>query len=117
MSINSPIRKLLVVSINQFDLLLLTICNLIYNFFDRAHEVNIYETKSRRLRSQKVVGTEKIEIGNLEDLLKVVFIDEECWDFEVVIVILALNQKKKSEVLRDKCTAGEGISSISIAIL
>ena len=97
----------------MFDLLLFTICNLIYSFFDRAQEANIYEIKSRRLRSQKVVSTEKVDIGNLEDLLGVVFIDEECGNLKVVIAILTINQKKKSDVLRDKCTAGEGISTIS----
>ena len=86
---------------------------MIYNFFDRAQEANIYEIKSRRLRSQKVVGTEKVDIGNLEDLPRVVFIDEECRNLKVVIEILTIHQKKKSNVLRDKCPAGEGISSIS----
>ena len=71
MNINAPIRKLLV-SVNQ--------C-LIYN--DRAQEAHIYEIKSRRLRTQKVVGTEKDDIGNLEDLLRVV--NEECGNLKVVI--------------------------------
>ena len=94
----------------MFDLVLFTVCNLIYNFFDRAREANIYEIKSRRLRSEKVVGTEKADIGNLEDLLRVVFIDEECGNLKVVIEILTINQKKKSDVLRDKYASGEGIS-------
>ena len=72
----------------MFDLLIFTVYNLIYNFFDRAQEANIYEIKLRRLRSQKVVGTEKVDIGNLEDLLRVVFIDEECGNLKVVIEIL-----------------------------
>ena len=72
----------------MFDLFLFTVYNLIYNFFDRAQEANIYEIKLRRLRSQKVVGTEKVDIGNLEDLLRVVFIDEECGNLKVVIEIL-----------------------------
>ena len=97
----------------MFDLVLFTVCNLIYNFFDRAREANIYEIKSRRLRSEKVVGTEKADIGNLEDLLRVVFIDEECGNLKVVIEILTINQKKKSDVLRDKYASGEGISLIS----
>ena len=97
----------------MFNLLLFTVCNLIYNFFDRAQEADIYERKLRRLRSQKVVGTEKVDIGNLEDLLRVVFIDEECGNLKVVIEILTINQKKKSDVLRDKCASGEGICSIS----
>ena len=91
----------------MFDLLSFTICNLIYNFFDRGQEANIYEIKSRRLRSQKV------DIGNLEDLLRVVFNDEECGNLKVVLAILTINQKKKSDVLCDKCAAGEGISTIS----
>ena len=97
----------------MFDLVLFTVCNLIYNFFDRAREANIYEIKSRRLRSEKVVGTEKADIGNLEDLLRVVFIDEECGNLKEVIEILTINQKKKSDVLRDKYASGEGISLIS----
>ena len=82
---------------------------MIDNFFDRAKEANIYEIKSRRLRSQKVVGTEKVD----KSLLRVVFIDEKCGNLKVVIEILTINQKKKSDVLRDKCASGEGISSIS----
>ena len=66
-----------------------------------------------RLRRQKVVGTEKVDIGNLEDLLRVVFIDEECGNLKVVIEILTINQKNKSDVLRDKCAVSEGISSMS----
>ena len=57
----------------MFDLLLFTIYNLIYNFFVRAQEANIYEIKSRRLRSRRVAGTEKVDIENLEDLLGGVF--------------------------------------------
>ena len=86
---------------------------MIYNFFDRAQEANICQIKSQRLRSQKVVGTEKVDIGNLEDLLRVLFINEECGNLKVVIEILTINQKKKSDVLRGKCASGEGISSIS----
>ena len=59
-----------------------------------------------RLRRQKVVGTEKVDIGNF-------FIDEECGNLKVVIEILTINQKKKSDVLRDKCAVSEGISSMS----
>ena len=58
---------------------------MIYNFFKKAQEANTYEIKSRRLRSQKVVGTEKVDIWSLEDLLRVVFIDEECRNLKVVI--------------------------------
>ena len=63
---------------------------MIYNFFNRAQETNIYEIKSQRLRSQKVVGTEKVDIGNLEDLLRVVFIDEESGNLKVVIVMTSV---------------------------
>ena len=69
----------------MFDLLLFTIFNVIYKFFDRAQEANIYEIKSWRLRSRKVVGTEKIDIGNLENLLRAVFIDEGCGNLKAVI--------------------------------
>ena len=58
---------------------------MIYNFFKKAQEANTYEIKSRRLRSQKVVGTEKVDIWSLEDLLRVVFINEECRNLKVVI--------------------------------
>ena len=58
---------------------------MIYNFFKKDQEANTYEIKSRRLRSQKVVGTEKVDIWSLEDLLRVVFIDEECRNLKVVI--------------------------------
>ena len=33
---------------------------MIYNYFKKAQEANVYEIKSRRLRSQKVVGTESL---------------------------------------------------------
>ena len=58
---------------------------MIYNYFKKAQEANIYEIKSLRLRSQKVVGTEKVDIWSLEDLLRVVFINEECRNLKVVI--------------------------------
>ena len=57
---------------------------MIYNFFKKDQEANTYEIKSRRLRSQKVVGTEKVYILSLEDLLRVVFIDEERRNLKVV---------------------------------
>ena len=55
--------------------------------------------------NQKVVkGIEIDDNGNLEDLLRVVFIDEECRNLKVVIdsgkLIRNINQKKKSHVLR-----------------
>ena len=58
---------------------------MIYNYFKKAQEANIYEIKSPRLRSQKVVGTGKVDIWSLEDLLRVVFINEECRNLKVVI--------------------------------
>ena len=58
---------------------------MICNYFKKAQEANIYEIKSRRLRLQKVVGTEKVDIWSLEDLLRVVFIDEERRNLKVVI--------------------------------
>ena len=58
---------------------------MIYNYFKKAQEANIYEIKSQRLRSQKVVGTEKVEIWSLEDLLRVVFIDKERRNLKLVI--------------------------------
>ena len=84
MNINPPITKLLLVLINQC-LIYFTICNSIYNFFDRAQEANMYEIKSRSLRSQKVVGIEKVDISNLQDLVRLVLISEECRNLKVVI--------------------------------
>ena len=108
----------------MFGLLLYTICNLIYNFFDRAKEANMYEIKPRRLRSQKVViGIEIDDIGSFEDLLRVVLINEECGNLKVVIdggkLTRNINQRKNSDVLRVyrfrsvRNAVGEGISSIS----
>ena len=92
---------------------------MIYNFFKKAQEANIYKTKSRRLRSQKIVGTQKVDIGSWEDLLRAVFIDEECRNLKVVIadgeLTRNINHQTKEEVRHFtwKCTAEEGISSIS----
>ena len=65
------------------------------------------------MKVHKVVGTEKDDIGNLEDLLGVVPIDEECGNLKVVIETISINQNKKSAVLRDKWASVEGISSIN----
>ena len=78
---------------------------MIYNFFETAKEANVYEIKSRRLCSQKVVTGIKIDdTGNLEDLLRVVFIDEECGNLKVVNdggeLTRNIKQKKKSDFLR-----------------
>ena len=45
----------------------------------------MYEIKSRSLRSQKVVGIEKVDISNLQDLVRLVLISEECRNLKVVI--------------------------------
>ena len=92
---------------------------MIYNFFKKAQEANIYKIKLRRLRSQKIVGTQKVDIGSWEDLLRAVFIDEECRNLKVVIadgeLTRNINHQTKEEVRHFtwKCTAEEGISSIS----
>ena len=73
MNINSPIIELFV---------LIKQC-LIYSY-----DLQLFQKssrgKSRRLLSQKVVGTEKVYILSLEDLLRVVFIDEERRNLKVV---------------------------------
>ena len=63
-----------------------------YKYFDSAEKANTYGVKSRRLRSQKVVIiVEELDcididdIGNIEDLLRVAFIDKTCWNLKVVI--------------------------------
>ena len=82
-----------------------------YNFFDRANEANIYEIKSRWLRSlQVVIVEEKLDgfviddIETLQDLLGVVFIDKECGNLRVATDDGELtrnnNQKKKSDLLQ-----------------
>ena len=71
----------------------------------------MYEIKWRKLRSQKVVivqeeldGIDKDDIGNLEDLLRVVFVDEACRNLKVVIgggeLNRNINQKKKSDLFQ-----------------
>ena len=58
---------------------------MIYNFFDRAKEANLYKIKSRRLHLEKVLtGIDIGSIGNLNNLLRAVFIDERCGNLEVV---------------------------------
>ena len=82
MNINSRISKLLV-SINQsFSGYLIYFY---YNIFDRAKEANMYEIKSRKLCSQNFVvveeeldGINMHDIGNIKDLLIVVFVDGAC---------------------------------------
>ena len=92
----------------MFDLLLFTICNKIYNFFDKAKEANLYKIKSRWLRSQKLfIGIDIDDIENLEELLTVVLIISESSGGELTRNI---NENKKSDVLQayksplcDKC--------------
>ena len=62
------------------------------------------EIKSQRLRSQKVpIGIEIDDIGNLEDLLRVVWIDEECQNLKIVNgsgeLTTNIRQKKMSDFL------------------
>ena len=73
--------------------------NLIYNFFDGAKEANLYKIKSPRLHSQKVViGFDIDDIGNLEDLLRIVFIDEECGNLKAVMEsLLETLTKRRSQ--------------------
>ena len=86
----------------------------------------MYEIKSWRLRSQKVViGIDIDDIGNWEDLLKVVLIDEKCRNLTVVIyggeLTRNFNQKKTSGVLQIHIpdlhslanAADEGVSSVT----
>ena len=50
----------------MLDLLLFTIYDLVYNFFDRAKEANLYKIKSRKRRSQKVLeGIDMDHVWNL----------------------------------------------------
>ena len=105
----------------MFDFTIFTICNLIYNFFNRAKKANRYEKKKsgETTFTKIVIGIDINDIGNLEDLLKVVFIDEKCGNLNLNAGELTrnINQKKKLDVLQDlqfvKNAAGEGISSIS----
>ena len=62
MNIKLPIRKLLVSINHSFSGYLIYFY---YIFFDRAKDANMYETKSKRLRSQKVVIVEE-ELGGIE---------------------------------------------------
>ena len=105
---NSLIRKLLF-SINQSYSGCLIY--LYYKVFDRAKDANMYEIKSRKLLSQKIFRVEEeldsIDAdgtGNLNDLLRLVFIAEELRNLKVVVdggeLIRNINQKKKSDVLQ-----------------
>ena len=87
MNINSLIRKLLVSITQCLILLLFKIRNLIYNFFDRAMVAIMYEIKV-------VIGIDIDDTGNLEDLLKVVLIDEKSGYLRVAIRAVKFNGKK-----------------------
>ena len=96
-----------------------------YYFFDRAKEANVYEIKTQRLRSQKVIiveeeleGIDIDGIGNLEDLLKVVFIDKAFGNLKINIddgeLTRNINRKTKSDLFQafwcplcDKCCRQE----------
>ena len=96
-------------------------------FLDRAKGINMYEIKSRRLHSQiltfffqyyfqknnhgfvKIATLQKkchscIDIGNLEDSPRLVFIDQECGKLIVVNdsaeLTMNINQKKKPDVFQ-----------------
>ena len=78
--------------------------------------------QSRRLRLQKVViGIDIDDIENLEDLLRVVFIDEECGNLKVVVESLleTLTKRRSQTFYRPidlhsvKNAVGKGISTIS----
>ena len=62
---------------------------MIYIFFDRAKTANIYEIKGDKIAEitfiKVVIGIYTDDIGNLEDLLKLVFIDKKCGHLKVVI--------------------------------
>ena len=63
---------------------------------------------NKNIQSKVVIVEEELyrvdidDIGNLEDLPRFVFIDEECWNLKVVInggeLTRNINQKKKSDV-------------------
>ena len=93
-----------------------------YSFFDGIKEANLYEIKSWRLRSQNVFIDIDIEdVRNLEDLLRVVLIDEEFGNLKVKgESLLETLTKRRNQtfyrpvVLHSVTNAvGEGISSIS----
>ena len=70
---------------------------MIYNFFDRAKEASLSKVKLQRPLSQKVFkGIDMDDIGKLEDLLRLVFIYEECGNLKVVESLLEILTKRKS---------------------
>ena len=126
---NSPIRNLLV-SMNQSSSGCL-IC-FYYKFFDRAKEANMYEIKSWRVLNVhkscyswgKIWYIDIDDIGKLEDLLRLVFIDKECGNLLklslMVENLLGISSKRGSQtfykpinVHAAKNAVGKRISSIS----
>ena len=61
-------------------------------FSIKTKKANIYEIKSRWPHSLKAV----IKIGKLQNLLRVVFIDEECGNLKIVIDVGKLARNKSS---------------------
>ena len=96
-------------------------------YFQRKSRFN-----SRRQPFRKIIiveeeldGNDRDDIGNLEDLLRLVLINEECWNPKVVVVggelAKNINQKKKPDVFYKPVDVHsvtnaiyESISSISI---
>ena len=78
---------------------------MIYIFFDRAKTANIYEIKGDKIAEitfiKVVIGIYTDDIGNLEDLLKLVFIDKKCGHLKVVLMMENL-----LEILTQKKTSG-----------
>ena len=82
MNLSLPIRKL-IPDLIYFYLQFAVWC--IVFFFDGVKEANLYEIKSWRLRSQNVfIDIDIDDVRNLEDLLRVVLIDEEFGNLKVV---------------------------------
>ena len=61
-------------------------------FSIKTKKANMYEIKSRWPHSLKAV----INIGKLQNLLRVVFIDEECGNLKIVIDVGKLTRNKSS---------------------
>ena len=87
----------------------------------RLKEANLLKIKLRRIGSQKVVvGINIDDIGYLEDLRIVVFINEECGNIKVVVErLLEILTKKRSQMCYRSIhlhsvtnIVGEGIFSI-----
>ena len=116
-NINSPIRKLLA-SINQcYDLLLFTIWFTISSLELRTQICTKIE-ETTFTKSSK--GIDINDIGNLENLLRVVFIDEERGNLKVVVgSLLEILTKRRSQKFSRPLdlnsfinAVGKGISSI-----